>query len=139
MLFELIYRSEADTNVSDDDLLNILNVARNFNGQNDITGCLLYNNKHFVQILEGDFNMINDLYSSIKKDNRHHSVVTLHMKEIKERSYPNWTMAFKSLEAADMKNISNVLGIKEFEELNSVNEESPLSKQLFWTVTQDSM
>jgi hypothetical protein len=61
------------------------------------------------------------------------------MKEIKERSYPDWTMAFKSIEAADMKNISNTLGIKEFEELNSVNEESPLSKQLFWTVTQDIM
>ncbi|GAB5525675.1 MAG: BLUF domain-containing protein [Roseivirga sp.] len=136
MLFELIYRSEADTNVSDDDLLNILSKARSFNGEHELTGCLLYNNRHFVQILEGEFNTLNELYARIRQDNRHHNVVTLHMKEIETRAYPDWTMAFKSLEAEDMRSIKNALGISQFKELNSVNEESPISKQLFWMVTQ---
>ena len=95
MLFELIYRSEADPNVADDDLLNILSTARDFNGQNDITGCLLYNDHHFVQILEGEFSMLNELYGRIRKDNRHKNVITLHMKEIETRCFPDWKMAFK--------------------------------------------
>ena len=136
MLFELIYRSEADTNVSDDDLLNILGKARTHNKKNEITGCLLYHNHHFVQVLEGEFNTLNELYNKIKRDNRHDHVILLHMKEIESRSYPNWTMAFKALEAEDMKNIKNALGINQFKDLNAVDEASPLSKQLFWVVTQ---
>lgn len=136
MLFELIYRSEADADVSDDDLLNILSTARSFNAKNQLTGCLLYNKHCFVQVLEGEFTILNEIYERIKKDNRHHNVIMLHMKEIEERSYPDWTMAFKSLEAEDMKSIKNALGIKEFKDLNAVNEESSLSKQLFWLVTQ---
>lgn len=136
MLFELIYRSEADPNVSDDDLLNILSTARNFNGKNGLTGCLLYNDRHFVQILEGEFGVLNELYASIRKDKRHSNIITLHMKEIEERSFPDWTMAFKSLEAEDMINIKNALGIEKFKELNSVNGESPISKQLFWMASQ---
>ena len=136
MLFELIYRSEANSNVSDDDLLNILSTARTFNGENDITGCLLYNEHNFAQILEGEFNMLNELYNRIRQDPRHHNVITLHMKEINERAYPDWTMAFKSLEADDMKDIKNALGISQFKELNSVNGESPISKQLFWMTAQ---
>lgn len=136
MLFELIYRSEASKDVSDDDLLNILSTARKFNGAHDITGCLLYNARHFVQILEGEFNLLNDLYARIRKDRRHHDVITLHMKEIENRSFADWTMAFKSLEADDMKHVKNALGINEFKELNSVNGESPISKQLFWMASQ---
>lgn len=136
MLFELIYRSEADANVSDDDLLNILSKARRFNKENELTGCLLYNNRNFVQILEGEFNTLNELYARIRQDGRHHDVVTLHMKEIETRAYPDWTMAFKALEADDMRSIKNALGISQFKELNSVNEESPISRQLFWMVTQ---
>ena len=139
MLFELIYRSEASQSVSDDDLLNILSTARTFNGENDITGCLLYNDNNFAQILEGEFNVLNELYNRIRQDPRHHNVITLHMKEVEERAYPDWTMAFKSLEADDMKDIQNALGISQFKELNSVNGESPISKQLFWMTAQQIM
>ena len=136
MLFELIYRSEADSNVSDDDLLNILSTAREFNGQHNITGCLLYNDRHFVQILEGDFGLLNELYGRIREDKRHNNIITLHMKEIESRCFPDWTMAFKALEEEDMADIKNALGISRFKELNTVDGESPLSKQLFWMASQ---
>jgi hypothetical protein len=139
VLYELIYRSEADTNVSDDDLINILSKARSNNSSRNITGCLLYNDHYFVQILEGEFKALNELFEKIKLDSRHHNVVLLHMQEIESRAYPDWTMAFKALEAEDMNNIKNAFGIGKFKELNSVNEQSPISKQLFWMVTQSIM
>lgn len=131
MLFELIYRSEANPDVSEDDLLNILIAARHFNSQNGFTGCLLYNNQQFVQVLEGEFNALNTLYAKIRRDHRHRKVVTLHMQEIESRAYPDWTMAFKPLEDKDMQSINTALGIRELRELNGTDEESPLSKQLF--------
>lgn len=136
MLYELIYRSQADANVSDDDLINILSKARSNNSSRNITGCLLYNDHYFVQILEGEFKALNELFEKIKQDRRHHNVVLLHMQEIESWAYPDWTMAFKALEAEDMNHIKNAFGIKKFKELNSVNEQSPISKQLFWMVTQ---
>lgn len=136
MLFELIYRSEASSDVSDDDLLNILSAARKFNKEHHLTGCLLYNNRQFVQILEGEFNEVNELYNKIRKDARHRNVITLHMKEIANRAYSDWTMAFKSLEAADMQHIESALGIREFKDLNAADGESSISRQLFWIATQ---
>lgn len=136
MLFELIYRSEAKPDVEEEDLLNILSTARTFNGDNDITGCLLYNNGSFVQMLEGEFTVLNELYLRIREDKRHKNVVTLHMKEITERLYPDWKMAFKQMEADDMRHVQSSLGINQFKELNSVDSESPVSRQLFWLASQ---
>lgn len=136
MLFELIYRSEADANVSSDDVMQILNAARDFNKQNGFTGCLLYNNHQFVQVLEGEFNALNVLYGKIRRDGRHKKVVTLHMQEIESRSYPDWTMAFKSLEDEDMKSIGRALGIRELRELHGEEDESQISKKLFSMVAQ---
>ncbi|GAB5525674.1 MAG: BLUF domain-containing protein [Roseivirga sp.] len=136
MLFELIYRSEADASVSNDDVMQILNAARDFNRQNGFTGCLLYNNRQFVQVLEGEFNALNILYGKIRRDGRHKKVVTLHMQEIEERSYPDWTMAFKSLEDEDMRSIAQALGVRELRELQGEEDESQISKKLFSMVAQ---
>lgn len=136
MLYELIYRSEVNTNVSDSDLRNILSAARDYNQQNGFTGCLLYNNRQFVQVLEGEFNALNMLYAKIRRDSRHNQVVTLHMQEIESRAYPDWSMAFKSLEDDDMKSISKALGIRELRELDGEEDKSKISQKLFSMVRQ---
>lgn len=136
MLYELIYRSEAEANTSHDDVMCILNTARAFNKQNGFTGCLLYNNHQFVQVLEGEFNALNRLYAKIRRDGRHNKIVTLHMQEIVERAYPDWTMAFKSLEDEDMKRIGRALGIRELRELYGEEDQSHISKKLFSMVQQ---
>ena len=87
-------------------------------------------------MLEGEFTVLNELYLRIREDKRHKNVVTLHMKEITERLYPDWKMAFKQMEADDMRHVQSSLGINQFKELNSVDSESPVSKQLFWLASQ---
>ena len=134
MLYELIYRSKASDNITNNDLKEILDVARKFNSKNDITGCLLYNNKQFLQLLEGDFNVLMALYEKIKTDERHHDVFLLHKRETDYRVYPDWTMAFKALNKSEMKSKAGVI---EFTEIDTENEDSALSKQLFKAVGQD--
>ncbi len=134
MLYELIYRSHASDNVSENDLKEILDVARKFNGQNNITGCLLYNNKQFLQLLEGEFNTLMALYERIKIDPRHKEVFLLHMRETDYRIYPDWTMAFKSMNKTEMKQKA---GVTEFTEIENERDDSAISKQLFETIGKE--
>ena len=134
MLYELIYRSTAKSTLKDQDLKDILETAREFNQANHITGCLLYHKGQFLQMLEGDFQTLLNLYERIKHDKRHHDFLLLHMKEISERIYTDWTMAFKSLEHSDLSNYSAVAA---FVELESDEEESSMAKSLFKAISLD--
>lgn len=135
MLYELIYRSDAKGNIEENDIQDILNTARSFNEANNITGCLLFNNNQFLQLLEGEFNLLMELYERIKKDQRHENLVLLHMRETEYRIYPNWTMAYQSL---DQKEVKEKAGITEFTEFEP-EEKTSLSKQLFQAVSSNMM
>ena len=65
MLFELIYHSQALPHISEEDHADILRVARTFNKENDITGCLLFHKGQFLQLLEGEFETLNKLYGKM--------------------------------------------------------------------------
>lgn len=134
MLYELIYRSKATDDITDNDLKEILAVARKFNGENGITGCLLYNNKQFLQLIEGEFDTLMALYEKIKTDERHEDVLLLHMRETEYRIYPEWTMAFKSLDETELTNNAGVTQFTEFEESK---DDQILSKQLFTAIGND--
>lgn len=129
MLFELIYHSQATSNLSVEEHQKILEVARSFNSENNITGCLLFHKGQFLQLLEGDFEILNNLYDSIRQDNRHENVITLHMKEIDERIFDDWSMAYKIIE--DDNFVAKHTGVKEFKELPTEQNESKESKILF--------
>lgn len=45
----------------------LLAFARIFNQENAITGCLLFFDQEFVQIIEGPQKIVQDLYERIKK------------------------------------------------------------------------
>lgn len=134
MLYELIYRSTAKSTLTDQDLKDILETARNFNEANHLTGCLLYHKGQFLQLLEGDFQTLLDLYERIKHDKRHHDFLLLHMKETNQRIYTDWTMAFKSLEQNDLSNYS---AVTTFTELETEEEESSMAKSLFKAISSD--
>ncbi|WP_310559467.1 BLUF domain-containing protein, partial [Flavobacterium sp.] len=90
-MYELIYRSVAKDDLNADDIEKILETARNFNFQNEITGCLLFHNNEFIQILEGEKHKLLELYDSIKKDKRHRNVMLLAEAEKQDRVFPNWS------------------------------------------------
>ncbi|MGW8122399.1 BLUF domain-containing protein [Roseivirga echinicomitans] len=129
MLFELIYHSKAvPNNIEDYEIENILKTSREFNEKQNITGCLLFHNGQFLQILEGDFEKVNALYKSIRSDKRHHSVITLHMQEIDARAYRNWNMAYKKFTKDSIK---NTIGINELNDIIKNNNFSSVSKEIF--------
>ena len=72
-LHNLFYCSLAKEDISKEDILDILKCSRRNNEKNKITGILVYWKKtnQFLQLLEGEENVILNLYDKICIDNRH--------------------------------------------------------------------
>ncbi len=97
MLYELIYTSLAVREMTKEDLNNILTVARDENKRLRITGILLYQNRTFIQLLEGEKEAVCELYKTIQNDDRHTRVTTFWEAPIESRNFAQWSMAFAEL------------------------------------------
>ena len=102
-MHELFYCSFAVRDMSEADILDILEVARSFNAENKITGILIYwiETRQFMQILEGDKESIFSLLEKIKKDKRHTGVNLIYDGNIPDRTFAGWSMAFQNFESID--------------------------------------
>lgn len=127
-MHELFYASEAKKDISKDDILNILEVSRRDNKNLGITGILLYwtETNQFMQVLEGEKQIIFDLFNDkIRKDPRHYSVNLIFDGEIPERGFKDWSMAFKDLDEIDT---SKLQGFSEFAKLGFTDERTHIEK-----------
>ena len=93
-LVELSYLSEAISDMSFLGLMRLLKSARVFNQKNGVTGILFYDNQQFAQVIEGERTNIMKVWKRIQEDKRHHRIGLLEIKEISERSYPDWLLRF---------------------------------------------
>ncbi|MEP7364969.1 MAG: BLUF domain-containing protein [Acidobacteriota bacterium] len=102
-LRQLIYISTATCQMSEEDLTAILNKFRPRNGDNGITGMLLFCEGHFMQVLEGPPDVIETLYTRICSDPRHtrHQVMFDHA--IAAREFGEWQMAFHSVRVNELR------------------------------------
>jgi hypothetical protein len=73
-MFSLIYRSVAEESFSNAEVYQMLSAARDFNAEHDITGCLLFHNRRFLQLLEGEKDKVHRLFSLIESDTRHKNI-----------------------------------------------------------------
>lgn len=74
------------------EIQNIRHVATLKNEFAGITGFLLYFEKRFIQILEGEFDDVTALYSAIRKDERHTNARIVWFSEHDHRQFQNWSM-----------------------------------------------
>lgn len=80
-MFSLIYRSVADESFSNAEVYQMLSAARDFNAEHDITGCLLFHNRRFLQLLEGEKEKVHHLFSLIESDSRHKNIEIIQTEE----------------------------------------------------------
>ena len=93
-MYQLNYHSKASPHLDLKDLDAILEEATATNSIRDITGCLIYHNNFFVQILEGNKNDVLEVFEKIKTDKRHHSVTMLWESTVDKRYFSEWNMAY---------------------------------------------
>lgn len=97
-MIRLIYISTATSKPTEADLTSLLRQANGRNLRQKITGMLLYNNRSYMQILEGDAKDVHEIYAAICKDPRNEGNVILLESEISAREFPDWNMGFENLE-----------------------------------------
>ncbi len=110
-LYQLIYQSKATKKLTDADLAQLLEKARVFNQQYQISGILLYGHGSFLQMLEGDDDVVRALYYlRIANDPLHTNVRVLKEGEVPNRLFDRWAMAFRPLDSnlfADIRGYVN--------------------------------
>lgn len=108
---QLIYVSSATMEMSGSDLLFLLTQSRNRNKRQGVTGMLLYAGGNFFQLLEGEIRDVEEIYAAIVNDARNKGNIVLLRKHVDDRTFPEWSMAFKHLTARDR---ASVEGYSEF-------------------------
>lgn len=91
-LKSLTYTSLAALDLSADDLRAIYRAARNTNALEGISGLLVFNGVHFLQILEGAPDAVDDLLARLRHDPRHSAVEVRDQRAIEHRSFGGWAM-----------------------------------------------
>jgi len=97
MLYEIVYQSLAEKEFNLEDLNELMVLSRVSNVENGITGCLMYHNRTFIQVIEGEKLAVQTLYEKIKNDRRHSKVETIWEDGIHERGFSGWSMSLMNL------------------------------------------
>lgn len=132
-MIELVYYSISNNEINTNVINNILNTSRNYNKKNNITGCLLYHDKIFLQILEGEKDEVLKLYEKIKKDTRHQNVTLVIKENIVERLYSDWNMAYQELNDSHLKVKQFIKNIRFFSDNNEKQSEAI---DIFWRMAK---
>ena len=91
-LKSLTYTSLARLDLQSDDIEAIHRTARELNALEGITGLLIFNGTHFLQIIEGAPNAIDDLVERLRRDPRHNGLEIREERMVDSRSFPDWSM-----------------------------------------------
>jgi len=86
------YTSLARLDLQESDLEDIHLIAREQNSVDGITGLLVFNGTHFLQIIEGAEAAIDDLVARLRRDPRHSGLEVRDERKVEVRSFPDWSM-----------------------------------------------
>jgi hypothetical protein len=102
-LISLTYTSLARLDLDVTDLEQIHRTALELNALDAITGLLIFNGTHFLQIIEGAQDAIGDLVERLRRDPRHNGFEIRDRHDIDARSFPGWSMELVRVNASYFK------------------------------------
>ncbi|MBD5779033.1 BLUF domain-containing protein [Pelagicoccus sp. NFK12] len=133
-LVQIAYASSAAEPFTKEELVELLKKSRQKNQERGITGLLLYKEGNFLQILEGESPIIRETLQRIEADPRHRGFLTIFKRNVEEREFPDWSMAFRNLNDPE---IDRIPGYNEFLNLKfdpeSLQEDSSSVERLIGT------
>ena len=91
-MYRLIYKSTGVNPINWDTVESIMHASEANNQRANITGALLASNCHFLQIIEGRYEDVNDLFMRIVKDQRHCNLKLIAFHPIDARLFDSWNM-----------------------------------------------
>ena len=110
MPYQLIYSSIATNKMMLSHLIPLLRKARTNNKLSDVTGLLVYADGMFLQVLEGEEEVVNGLMEKISEDSRHKEIKVIRGSNVDKRTFSNWEMAYTSPSAKKLAMWSGLEG-----------------------------
>ena len=108
--FQLLYRSQATTLPTPEQLREIVQRARQANAAAQITGLLLYCEGQFMQVLEGPQEIVEHLFARISQDPRHRQVAVVSKGLLPSRQFAEWSMDFGFADAGELEAVLVAIG-----------------------------
>ena len=91
-MYRLIYKSRCNSEITWETVRSILNASAERNAQKEISGVLLATDTHFLQVLEGRFEDVNEVFMDIVPDPRHREVQLVSFNCVDARVFEGWGM-----------------------------------------------
>lgn len=88
----LTYTSLASLDLDGRDIEAIHAKARELNALDGISGLLVFNGTHFLQIIEGSHQAIDDLVERLRRDRRHSAFEVRDERDVGSRAFADWSM-----------------------------------------------
>jgi hypothetical protein len=107
MKYAISYVSTVSSNLNETDIQKILDYSRDWNINHQITGILLFSEGNFFQVLEGEKELVTELFKRIKMDSRHYNLIKIFEKEISQERYKGYKANFISLDTRFSENEVN--------------------------------
>ena len=106
----LIYSSHSSENIDFKVVGEILTHAVKRNKEIGITGMMVYDGKYFLQCIEGDETVVDELWQKLTKDTRHHSLYINGTEFDEKRLFRDWNMGYMNNRHEIQKMIQSVTG-----------------------------
>ncbi|WP_124981524.1 BLUF domain-containing protein [Nonlabens xiamenensis] len=132
LIFELNYTSRANKTMDEKAINEIVEKSRENNAKFGITGCLVYYQDSFYQILEGERRDILQLYDNILKDERHNQVSLLWKGDKSVRLFKDWSLGYISPTGSFRNKLIDYDLDLDVNELLSYDLTSSKSTKVFW-------
>jgi hypothetical protein len=108
-MHHLIYLSQATRPLSTKALTGLVDQAQLANARQHLTGVLVYSNKRFIQLLEGEPAALEQAYARIRQDPRHQHLCKVAHHSIEARRFAEWPLAFQSLSPTQFAHLAGYL------------------------------
>jgi len=115
------------------DIGRILMQSRKNNPKQHIGGVLYFSNNYFFQCLEGEQEVVNNLYQKISTDPRHNNVQSISVKRINKRKFGDWSMKYVALK----DNVTSLLNKKGLTEFNPYEFDDDMIKEMLSLFTNE--
>nr|WP_299074325.1 BLUF domain-containing protein [uncultured Allomuricauda sp.] len=88
----VLYISKALKSFRTDDLKHLSTTSTINNQKKGISGYLYFENNCFLQYMEGEANIIDEMVDKISHDERHELLALIEKKDLTKRRFPDWGM-----------------------------------------------
>jgi len=99
-VISIIYISDAATHLTTVELDGILATSRRNNAGIGVTGMLIHMDGSFIQVLEGEAEVVDPLVARIAEDRRHRDFVVIARYPVAARQFPDWSMGYRRCDGA---------------------------------------